>query len=87
MKIKINFFYNEKPYIFAETKKTNNMEKIKLSIPEQIRVALDGRTQRWLSFETRIPEPDVSEKMKGRAEFTKEELAKIEARLKFKIDY
>jgi len=86
MKIKINFFCNEKPYIFAETK-INNMEKVKLTIPEQIRVALDGRTQRWLSFETRIPEPDVSEKMKGKAEFTKAELAKIEARLNFKVEY
>jgi hypothetical protein len=62
------------------------MENLKLSIPEQVSKALDGRTQRWLSFEVRIPEPDLSKKMKGTLEFTQEELKKIEERLNFKIE-
>lgn len=62
------------------------MEEIVLTIPEQIRRALDGRTQRWLSFEVKIPEPDLSKKMKGHVDFTPEELVKIEERLNFKIE-
>ncbi len=61
------------------------MPKVEVSIPEQIKTALDGRTQRWLSFEVRIPEPDLSKKMKGALDFTSEEITAIEARLKFKI--
>lgn len=61
------------------------MEEIVLTIPEQIRRALDGRTQRWLSFEIKIGEPELSKKMKGHIDFTPEELAKIEERLNFKI--
>ena len=56
-----------------------------LSIPEQIKKALDGRTQRWLSFEVRIPEPDLSKKFKGELEFKEEEIKSIEERLNFKI--
>jgi len=47
---------------------------------------LDGRTQRWLSFEVKIAEPELSKKMKGHIDFTPEELAKIEERLNFKIN-
>ncbi len=61
------------------------MEKVALSIPEQIKAALDGRTQRWLSFEVRIPEPDLSKKMKGHEVFTDDEVKAIEKRLKVKI--
>lgn len=56
-----------------------------LSIPEQIKTALDGRTQRWLSFEVRIPEPDLSKKMLNKADFTETEIKAIEERLNFKI--
>lgn len=62
------------------------MENLKLTIPEQVTKALDGRTQRWLSFEVRIPEPDLSKKMKGTLEFTQEELKKIEERLNFSFE-
>lgn len=65
---------------------TKVMEEIVLTIPEQIRRALDGRTQRWLSFEVKIAEPELSKKMKGHIDFTPEELAKIEERLNFKIN-
>jgi hypothetical protein len=62
------------------------MEKSKMTIPEQVAKALDGRTQRWLSFEVRIPEPDLSKKMKGSSDFSSEELKKIEERLSFKFE-
>jgi hypothetical protein len=61
------------------------MKNKKLSIPEQVAHALDGRTQRWLSFETRIPEQQLSKKMKNKLPFTSEELKKIEERLDFKF--
>ncbi len=61
------------------------MAKVELSIAEQIKVALDGRTQRWLSFEVKIPEQELSKKMNGSLEFTEEELKDIQTRLKFKI--
>jgi len=61
------------------------MENVALSIPEQIKVALDGRSQRWLSFEMRIAEQELSKKMNGHLDFTSEELTAIEERLKFKF--
>lgn len=61
------------------------MMKTVLSISEQIKTALDGRTQRWLSFEVRIPEPDLSKKMQNKADFTENEIKSIEERLNFKI--
>ncbi len=59
------------------------MEKTALSISEQIKVALDGRTQRWLSLEAKIPEADLSKKMNGVEGFlfTQEEINRINARL------
>ena len=59
--------------------------KIKLSIAEQIKEALDGRTQRWLSFEVRIPEQELSKKMNDTIEFDEDELKRIEQRLNFKF--
>lgn len=61
------------------------MEKTIVSIPEQVKKALDGRTQRWLSFEARIAESDLSRKMKGELDFTDEELERISARLNVKF--
>lgn len=62
------------------------MDKVKTPIPDQIKAALDGRTQRWLSFEVRIGEPELSKKMNGHDDFTKEEIKAIEERLNFKIE-
>lgn len=62
------------------------MEKILLSIPDQIKKALDGRTQRWLSFEVRIAEQELSKKMNGSMDFSEDELKRIEERLNFKIE-
>jgi len=59
------------------------MEKEVLSIPEQIKVALDGRSQRWLSFEIRMPEPDLSKRMQGHVDFSELELKTIQERLNF----
>lgn len=62
------------------------MEKLKVPIPEQVTKALDGRTQRWLSFEVRIPEQELSKKMNFVLDFTSEDLEKIEERLNFKFE-
>lgn len=61
------------------------MENVILSIPEQIKIALDGRTQRWLSFEVRIPEIELSKKMNDVIPFTDEDIAKINERLSANI--
>ncbi len=61
------------------------MEKVEISIPEQIKTALDGRTQRWLSFEVRIAEQELSKKMNGALDFSEDELKSIEERLSFKF--
>ena len=61
------------------------MENVILSIPEQIKIALDGRTQRWLSFEVRITEIELSKKMNDVIPFTDEDIAKINERLSANI--
>lgn len=61
------------------------MNKVELSVGEQVKTALDGRTQRWLSFSARIPEAELSKKLKGTMEFTEEEIKRINAVLKCKI--
>ena len=65
------------------------METSKLlheKVSEQITQALDGRTRRWLSFEVRISEQDISRKMNGHIDWNDGDLEKIEERLSFKID-
>lgn len=63
------------------------MAKVKLSVPEQIKEAMDGRTQRWLALEIKMPEDSLSKKMNGfeGAEFTQEELDAINSRLQSNI--
>lgn len=56
-----------------------------VSIPDQVRDALDGRTQRWLSFNVKIPESDLSKKMNNSVPFTQEEIDRINAVLKSNI--
>jgi len=56
-----------------------------VSVQEQIRVALDGRTQRWLCREIKMPEDVFSQKMNKHTDFTKEEIKAINTRLKSKI--
>jgi len=57
----------------------------KITIPEQVKKALDGRTQRWLSMEIRMPEDVLSKKMNGVDDFTQDDLDKINARLGTKV--
>lgn len=59
--------------------------KVKASIPEQVKEALDGRTQRWLSMEIKMPEDTLSKKMNGISEFTDEEINTINERLSANI--
>jgi hypothetical protein len=49
----------------------------KKTIIQQIKEALDGRTQRWLSEKTAIPEDKLSNKMTGRTKFSKKDLGII----------
>ena len=60
-------------------------QKTTLTVPEQIKIALDGRTQRWLSFKVEIPESDFSKKMNGALDFTQDEIDRINARLSSNI--
>lgn len=59
----------------------------KLTIPQQIKKALDGRSQRWLALEIKMPESNMSKKMNGAPgyEFTEADINKINKRLKSKI--
>ena len=59
----------------------------KKSIPEQVEEALDGRTQRWLALEIKMPETNLSKKMKQAPGyyFTEEDIKKINKRLNCNI--
>lgn len=57
------------------------MAKKELTIPEQVEQLLDGRTQRWLALEIKMPETDLSKKMKGGINFNQDEIDRINARL------
>jgi hypothetical protein len=61
----------------------------KLSIQEQIKKALDGRSQRWLAMEIKMPESNLSKKMQGKDNyiFTTSDIAKINKRLNVKIAF
>ncbi len=62
-------------------------KKIPLSsIPEQVKKALDGRTQRWLALEIKMPEDLLSKKMKGNTAFSKAEIEAINKRLSSNIE-
>ena len=58
----------------------------KLTTVEQIEIALDGRSQRWLAMEIKMPETDLSKRMNGKTFFKKEEIDKINARLNANIE-
>lgn len=65
-----------------------SMEKTKsATIQEQIILALDGRTQRWLSFRAQIPESDLSRKMNDKDTFTQEEVDRINEVLNCSIKF
>ena len=56
--------------------------KTELRLHERIKEALDGRTQRWLSLNAKIPESELSSKMQGKLLFTDAEIARINEALK-----
>ena len=58
------------------------MEEVKITpILDQIKVAMDGRTQRWLALNARIPETDLSRKLNGLVKFDETEIKSIEEAL------
>lgn len=57
------------------------MAENKETIIKQVEMALDGRTQRWLALEIKMPETDLSKRMTGVVNFSKEDLDKINSRL------
>lgn len=57
-----------------------------LTIPQQIKKALDGRTNRWLALEIKMPESELSKRMNGKMPFSKEQLKSIESRLGVELD-
>lgn len=53
----------------------------KLPTKEQIEIALDGRTQRWLALEVKIAESELSKKLRNSELFTQDEIDRINKRL------
>lgn len=62
-------------------KYSNMEEKVLPPEVENIKLALDGRSYRWLALEIKMPETELSKRMNGHIDFTKDELATIDARL------
>ena len=56
--------------------------KTELKLHDKIKEALDGRTQRWLSLNAKIPESELSRKMQGKLLFTDAEITRINEALK-----
>lgn len=56
-------------------------EKVLDPAIEKIKIALDGRSYRWLALEIKMPETELSKRMNGHIDFTKEELVTIDSRL------
>lgn len=52
---------------------------------EKIKIALDGRSYRWLSLEIRMPESELSKRMNGKIKFTEDELLAIDRRLNYNL--
>lgn len=59
----------------------------KKTLQEQITKALDGRSQRWLALEIKMPESNLSKKMKNKDgyAFTDDDILKINKRLSANI--
>lgn len=54
-------------------------------LAEQIKQALDGRTQRWLSTQIGMIEDTFSKKMRGVMQFSDEDIEKINTKLSSSI--
>jgi len=70
--------------LFLSSNNQNKFMEIKteLRLHERIKEALDGRTQRWLSLNAKIPESELSRKMQGKLLFTDAEITRINEALK-----
>ncbi len=51
----------------------------------QIKKALDGRSQRWLALQIRMPETNLSKKLQGERNFTFADITAINKALKSNI--
>ena len=74
----------KKIILFLSSNNQNKFMEIKteLRLHERIKEALDGRTQRWLSLNAKIPESELSRKMQGKLLFTDAEITRINEALK-----
>ena len=74
----------KKIILFLSSNNQNKFMEIKteLRLHERIKEALDGRTQRWLSLNAKIPESELSRKMQGKLLFTDAEITRINESLK-----
>jgi len=61
-------------------------EELKKKVIEDVKVALDGRTQRWLALEIKMPEDNLSKRMQGVVWFTQDEIETINTRLNSNIN-
>ncbi len=61
------------------------MVVLKQTVGQQVKAALDGRSNRWLSMKMIIPESDMSKKINDKIDFTPEEIEKINTLLGVKI--
>lgn len=53
----------------------------KQKVIDAVKAALDGRTQRWLALEIKMPEDNLSKRMQGVVWFTQTEIDAINERL------
>lgn len=68
-------------FICVSNKKVN-MSNIKLTVGKQVKEALDGRSNRWLSLKVGIPESELSKKINDKINFSDEEIYRINKLLK-----
>ena len=61
-------------------------EELKKKVIEDVKTAMDGRTQRWLALEIKMPEDNLSKRMQGVVWFTQEEIETINTRLNSNIN-
>lgn len=53
-------------------------EKVLSPVIPKIKIALDGRSYRWLALEIKMPETELSKRMNGHIDFSTEELETID---------
>lgn len=71
--------------MFSNNESMMTKQKKPTEVITTIKLAMDGRTQRWLSQKTQIPEVDLSNKLKGVKAFTDDDKSKISIALNIKL--